>query len=276
MDTLYARFRESLPLDAPREGGPVWTHMVPADGRVPGFVRVPAGHEIPGRGTSDKPADVECVTIFNRQVLESILQSFGNEILVDYEHFSHDPDKSTEAAGWGREVRMSARGDGVEIEVEWTAPAREKIVSGVYRYISPEFDGRLELVDGTLCFFPTRVTGAGLTNRPKLTMLRPVSANRNTQHTPTMDKALQLLCGLIGCADSATPEELAQAVDAYKQRVSALEAENQSFKDGQIEADMKANEDVIGKCRDEQAAERFKWHPWHGTSPGIGKNMVVA
>jgi len=251
---ITARFRDSLQLAAPGGGGPVWIHIAPLEGEFPGVVTVPAGYEVPGLGKVPEPTEVPATTVFNRSTREAILQSFDAEtpVLVDYEHFSHDRDKATEAAAWGREVRASA--DGIEMETAWTPPAREKIAGAVYRFISPEFDGELRQEDGVLKFYPSRLTGAGLTNRPKLKTLRPVSTNRNTEETNTMNDALKLLCGLIGCAETATPEELAQATDAFKQRVSGLEAENAKLRDDRVSADMKANEDVIGKCRDEAKA----------------------
>jgi hypothetical protein len=248
-------FRDLTPLSAPGAEERPWIHIVPAAGEYPGTVEIPAGYDVPGHGTIEMDLEVEGLTVITEENLAKMIERFEPEMLVDYEHHSHDPDKRTDAAGWGHALRVAADGKGLEQQTEWAKPARQEITDKVYRYISPEFAGSVRFEDGTYKFFPTRLTGAGLTNRPKLKSLRPVSANRETNKNTEMKAALTLLCGLIGASESATEQELTQKVEAFRADVATsrnrakdadtLEAENKRLKADQIDADLERFADVI-------------------------------
>lgn len=247
-----AAFRELKPLaDKPAP----WTHIA-TRGEFPGTVEIPAGYDVPGFGVAAEDMTVEGVTVFDDRTMESIVQRFDEEILIDADHLSHDMTQPTEAMGWGREVRYAANKEELELQTPWTPPGHEKIATQVYRYISPEFSGSVRYEGGVFKFYPSALTGAGLTNRPKLKALRPVSANRETkdQH-PTMKHALTLLCGLIGAPETATEQELATKVDAFrsdlatsKNRASqadALEQEIKTLREEAVTADLERFADVI-------------------------------
>jgi phage I-like protein len=59
----------------------------------------------------------------------------GYRALIDYEHFSHDTEKSSEAAAWIN--RLEARADGVWAQAEWTEAGAAAVKSKRYRYLSP-------------------------------------------------------------------------------------------------------------------------------------------
>ena len=245
-----ARFRELKPMTVTDGASKPWVHIAPK-GEFPGTVSIPAGYDVPGYGIVEQASEVEGLTVLGAAQLESIAQRFDGDILIDYEHFSHDADKSTEAAGWGQEIRFTAARDGLELETDWAAPARAQVIDRVYRYISPEFSGSVKYEDDTFKFYPSALTGAGLTNRPKLTTLRPVSVNRNTTTPPPMNYKSVLL-GLLGLAATATDAEITSACAADK----AEDAADATSKNRQI-ADLKAANKVL---RDEAIAtdlERF-------------------
>lgn len=106
---------------------------------------------------------------------------------IDYEH-----DADGGAAGWITGLRIGQPSDptlasqGIQslwASVTWTPPGAEAVQGGVYKFISPEFcpegyidpEGQLEPLDNVFI-------GAGLTNRPLLKGLQPVSASERSQN----------------------------------------------------------------------------------------------
>ena len=251
-----ARFRDLHPITSTEGASKPWVHIVPR-GEFPGTMSIPAGYDVPGHGVMAEAAEVEGITVLGDSQLEAINQGFSGDILIDYEHFSHDPDKATAAAGWGQEIRYTAGRDGLELETDWAAPARQEVIDKVYRYISPEFAGSVKFEDSTFKFYPCALTGAGLTNRPKLTALRPVSANRsNTPPTPTsqMNHTAEL-CKLLGLPETASDAEIsakltpAQTDMAESQnratRITSLETEVNKLRDEAVATDLERFGDVI-------------------------------
>lgn len=236
-----------------------WIHIVPT-GEHPGTIEVPAGYDIPGHGVAEEAMRVEGVTVLDAQTLERLVQAFDDEILIDADHLSHDLDKPTEAMGWGNELRYDARRNGLELNTRWTSPGREKIKDQVYRYISPEFDGAVRYEDNIFKFYPSALTGAGLTNRPKLKALRPVSANRTSpESTPsstnTMNTAHALLCQILGIPETSTEDEVKAKAEAFTADLAnsqnraaeadALETEVKSLRAESLNRDLETFADVI-------------------------------
>lgn len=255
------RFRDLTALgDKPT----AWNHMVPR-GEFPGTVEIPAGYDVPGYGVADRDMEVEGLTVLGDRELESIVQRFSGDMLIDPDHLSHDKAHSTEAMGWGQQIRyMHNRADGLEVSTEWTPLGKDKIVHKIYRFISPEFAGSVRYEDGTFKFFPIALTGAGLTNRPKLKALKPVSANRNKQTTTDMSKALTLLCGLLAIPATTPEAELESKVNAFSAdlatsknraaKADELEVEIKALRDEAIDRDLETFKDVI---EDKEAAKEL-------------------
>lgn len=255
------RFRDLTALgDKPT----AWNHMVPR-GEFPGTVEIPAGYDVPGYGVADRDMEVEGLTVLGDRELESIVQRFSGDMLIDLDHLSHDKHHSTEAMGWGQQIRyMNNRADGLEVATEWTPPGKDKILTKVCRFISPEFAGTVRYEDGTFKFFPIALTGAGLTNRPKLKALKPVSANREQQTTNDMSKALTLLCGLLAIPATTPEAELESKVTAFSAdlansknraaKADALEVEVITLRNEAIDRDLETYKDVI---EDKEAAKEL-------------------
>lgn len=252
--TCSGYFRDLSPLgDKPMP----WNHMVPR-GEYPGTVEIPAGYDVPGFGVAENDMRVEGLTVLGDRELESIVQRFNGDMLIDPDHLSHDKDHNTEAMGWGQQIRYMANpADGLEVSTEWTPLGKDKIVHKIYRYISPEFAGTVRHEDGVFKFFPFALTGAGLTNRPKMKALKPVSANRQTKpsNTPSNMKALTLLCGLLSLPETTTEAELDAKTAAFKDTVATsknraadadkLETEVKLLRAEAIDRDLETYKDVI-------------------------------
>ena len=250
--TCSGRFRDLTALgDKPMP----WNHMVPR-GEFPGTVEIPEGYNVPGYGVADRDMEVEGLTVLGDRELESIVQRFNGDMLIDPDHLSHDKTHSTEAMGWGQQIRyMHNRADGLEVSTEWTPLGKDKIVHKIYRFISPEFAGTVRYEDGNFKFFPFALTGAGLTNRPKMKALRPVSANRETNPTKYMSKILPLLCSLLSIPESTPEAEIETKVTAFKADVATsknragaadkFEAEVKVLRAEAIDRDLETYADVI-------------------------------
>lgn len=143
------------------------------------------------------------VFMITPQDLQQYVDNFNSDVRassstiglpIDYEH-----DADGGAAGWITGLRIAAASDptlaaqgtqSLWASVTWTPPGAEAVQGGVYKFISPEFcpeayvdpEGQLEPLDNVFI-------GAGLTNRPLLKGLQPVSASERSQNV--MDSATE-------------------------------------------------------------------------------------
>lgn len=172
----------------------------------------------------------------------------GYRALIDYEHFSHDTEKSSEAAAWIN--RMEARADGVWAQAEWTPEGKQAVEGKRYRYLSPVWlPTQVERL-GPRRVRPVAVNDAGLTNKPNLgEALQPfwnrasaeslsglaASENHNTQ--PTMKDQLIVLFGLAATATDAEVLSKAGAflnrareADTLQGKLDTLQEEHKAYK----------------------------------------------
>lgn len=140
-------------------------------------------------------------------------------MLVDFDHFSHNTDKPSEAAGWVEDVEL--REDGLWGRVRWTALGREKVEGGVYRLVSPVLS-EIETIDGEgdpekPVVRPRRIDRLALTNDPKLRGMPPVTNRcgdrRKIQPNRSAMNPRDILCKLLGLAPECTDDELSAAAD---------------------------------------------------------------
>lgn len=123
-------------------------------------------------------ASAGVIQIVDDQAAQGIVDSFnsdaaagrlrhGNEMLIDHEHFSDQPDKETRAYGWLRELQN--RADGIYGKIRWTATGQTAVDGGDYRFFSTEYN-RADLKsvnsDSPQARYvrPTRLSGLTLTN----------------------------------------------------------------------------------------------------------------
>ena len=118
------------------------------------------------------------------KVLKRLKENFdGNarrvDIAVDYFHESY-----AEAAGWVKQIELRDDNNSLWINVEWTEKAKEKLLSKEIRYISADFSLNYEDSE-TGAKFGATLFGAGLTNRPHVKDMQPISLDEDLEEIKT-------------------------------------------------------------------------------------------
>ncbi len=148
-------------------------------------------------------------------------------LLVDFDHFSLDTDKPSEAAGWI--VELEARGDGLWAKVRWSDSGLSAVKGGRYRLLSPVFrhpGGTEDLGEGRVR--PVMLDSVALTNEPNIKGGMPI-ANRKPAEEPSPEVPLKnrvrvaRIAFLFGAREKALVNRLAvqrkAAVLAGRERV---------------------------------------------------------
>jgi hypothetical protein len=112
----------------------------PADG----WYQIEPRGEHPNRAAGviqviDEAAMKSIVERFNQDAAAGKLRH-GNEMLIDHEHFSDQPDKESRAYGWL--VELQSRADGIYGRVRWSKTGMEAVDGGDYRFFSTEYEAR--------------------------------------------------------------------------------------------------------------------------------------
>lgn len=112
----------------------------------------------------------------------------GNEMLIDHEHFSDQPDKETRAYGWLQELQ--ARPDGVYGRIHWTNTGRAAVDGGDYRFFSTEYSpsGCEAVGSGGNRIRPLRLDGLTLTNMNNNRGQKPIT-NRDAARQRDVEDA---------------------------------------------------------------------------------------
>lgn len=194
-------------------------------------------------------------------------------LLVDYDHFSLDTNRPSEAAGWIKEVQ--ARPDGLWGRVQWTDRGADAVRNRRYIYISPTWNLADCQAISADRIRPARMRSAGLTNEPNMVGIKPIVNRADeaaTQGEVHMDYKAKLIA-MLGLPAEATDEQIAAAIekmsapppapdaaanralvaerDALKNRVSELE---QAALAVQVDADLEQYKDVIANRDDAKKA----------------------
>jgi hypothetical protein len=127
--------------------------------------------------------------VIDAEACDAMLGTFNEEarqpnfpgLLVDFDHFSHDPAQPTTAAGWIG--ALEHRNDGLYAQIRWSDLGHQALTGGRYRLASPVWnrtdcdqwsapgpDGR-----DTAHLRPRRLDRLALTNDPNLPGLMPLS-----------------------------------------------------------------------------------------------------
>jgi phage I-like protein len=127
--------------------------------------------------------------VIDAEACEAMLGTFNEEarqanfpgLLVDFDHFSHDPAQPTTAAGWIG--ALEHRDDGLYAQIRWSDLGHQALTGGRYRLASPVWnradcdqwtapapDGR-----DVVHLRPRRLDRLALTNDPNLPGLAPLS-----------------------------------------------------------------------------------------------------
>lgn len=183
--------------------------------------------------------EIPILQVLDRTAYERIVNRFnedGEDLLIDYEHFSQDLDKSSVAAGWIQKLQL--RNDGLWAQPKFSAKGKADIEGGNYRKISPVFDSWEVVERGEpMRIRPSRMPEAGLTNKPNLKTLNPLSnrATTENQQVNTMDHKTKLIA-VLGLEANASDEQIEAASNkrvaetaALQTKVSSLEAEKKTL-----------------------------------------------
>ena len=128
------------------------------------------------------------VQVIDKEALKAITEDFTAKaraenfpgLLVDFDHFSMDTDKPSEAAGWISALRADA--EGLWAKVRWTSKGREAVEGGEYRLVSPVFPKPSLCEDlGENRIRPRQLQSVALTNEPNIKGGKPLT-NRE-QHS---------------------------------------------------------------------------------------------
>ena len=147
-------------------------------------------------------------------------------MLVDFEHFSHQQDKSTEAAVWVD--AMENRATGIWFQGEWSDIGAAAVKNKRYRTISPVwFPNQTEEVEPGV-YRPLEINDAGLTNKNNLEGLVPFWNRAEDFHgreatTTATEKSMKNVIALLGLAATASEDEIVAGVQALKNRIAQLE-----------------------------------------------------
>lgn len=173
-------------------------------------------HIVPLGEFVHKPTNL--VQVIDGDACEAIVNRFNDEasgsnfpgLLVDYDHFSQDTDKPSEAAGWI--TVLENREDGIWAQIRWSDKGQEAVAGGRYRLVSPVWKrGDCDTLDNGRVR-PLRLDSVALTNDPNLKGLVPLSNRVSLGGDAEMDTRLELT-SLLGLGADATDDEIKQALD---------------------------------------------------------------
>jgi len=189
-------------------------------------------------------------------------------LLIDFDHFSLDAEKRSEAAGWITDLKFCPPSSGnnpagLFARIRWSDIGEAAVKGGRYRFLSPVWaKGDCEDLGGNR-FRPVHLLNAAVTNDPNLKGILPLS-NRspgapfdftplNRNRVVTKEKSMQsileaLLNKLNLPADTAEGAILTALenmtppadVQALINRAEAAESELSGLKTAQLEADAAA------------------------------------
>ncbi|HEX4262754.1 MAG TPA: phage protease [Verrucomicrobiae bacterium] len=215
----------------------------PADG----WYQIEPKGEHPNRAAGvvqviDDEAAQSIVTRFNEDATTGRLRH-GNEMLIDHEHFSDQPDQETRAYGWLLELQD--RVDGIYARVRWTKTGREAVDGGDYRFFSTEYgpkDLQLLKAEGgkrkaeMQLVRPLRLGGLSLTNMNNNRGQKPITnrAPNGSADQPQQTKTMNTVAIKLGLAADASEEIVLAEVTRLLNRVTELiphEEENKSLRD---------------------------------------------
>jgi phage I-like protein len=217
-------------------------------------------HVVP-LGTFPHPSGVD--QVIDARALNAMAQAFDNRVksdsnyrmLVDFDHFSDDLDKSSEAAGWIHAVQN--RDNGLWAQVDWSDSGRASVEGKRFRYVSPVFTDTEKLTNG-IKLRVRNLHKVALTNEPNLRGMVPLS-NRSesdkdagTTTTTKEQKHMKSIAGLFGLAAEASEDaivaqatklqnrskELETELSTLKERITTFEAANVKLLEAQITSDL--------------------------------------
>lgn len=209
----------------------------------------------------------------------------GGRVLIDDEHFSRDPSKSTDAQAWVEfsAETLQARPDGLYGKPDFTPTGLAVIKNGIKLFISPEFPappskGIEQISPGV--FRPLSVVGFGLTNRPNFRTAKPL-ANRDTKPQPTNLRTMLKphVAALFGVTETELDGLNEEALkNRFKTVTESIAAGSQAAKDLQTLQNRQADEFITANdgALPKDEATRKHLRETFLTNRGVAESMVNA
>jgi phage I-like protein len=247
------------------------TFTLPQDGWFHALALGEFPNSLHAMGPDGKPRRAKVVQVIDKAATEGMVAAFNRAsaapefpgLLVDRDHESDDPDKTTDAWGWC--MGLENRDDGLWCKIRWTDLGEPAVRGGRFRFLSAVFDPAAceDLGNGRLR--PLRLEKLGLTNDPNIRPLRPLSNSANSaplrefsisnnapadsgKDSPgtggkesTMDYKAELLA-MLGLPAEATDEQIAAGCAARKTEMENRAAEREQLQNRAEAAEAKANE----------------------------------
>lgn len=199
--------------------------------------------------------EAKVIQVIDEKAVTSILNRFSAEVKeagenfpgkpLDRDHLSDSMENTTEAYGWGMQLRKS--GEGYEAKIDWT-PIGEPLVTSkdgkppAYKFFSTgyladecEKIGTRKVGKKTYDVVrPLRLDSISLTNQPNNKKgQRPIS-NRNGNPAGAAedknDTPMKSLLKKLGLADDASEESAVAAVEKITNRATSAETERDALK----------------------------------------------
>ncbi|QHI70479.1 phage protease [Tichowtungia aerotolerans] len=200
----------------------------------------------------------------NRMVtaFETIKNSSDNfpGLLIDFDHFSLDAAKHSEAAGWITDLKLMPNGGGLFAQIRWSDTGEAAVKGGRYRFLSPVW-AKSDCEDlGNDRLRPVRLLNAAVTNDPNLKGILPLS-NRNPaepfdfsalgkiQKEKTMQPVIDALLNKLNLPADTAEADLIAAIEnmatadeaaALTNRAETAESSLADLQTAQLEADADA------------------------------------
>jgi phage I-like protein len=208
--------------------------------------------------------------VLDSEACDAMLRAFNEEakqpnfpgLLVDFDHFSHDPAQPTTAAGWIG--ALEHRDDGLHAQIRWSDLGHQALTGGRYRLSSPVWhrsdcdqwtaplgpDGKQ-----TVHLRPRRLDRLALTNDPNLPGLAPLSNRKEegkkekekvpTPPFPTNVILRREILQSLHLAGTATDGEITEALRRQAEELETLRKRCGHLQEAQAEADLERFADVI-------------------------------
>lgn len=183
-----------------------------------------------------------------------LVAAFRDEVLVDADHSSVNGG-STEALAWI--VELDDRPDGLWALFRWTDTGAEAVSGRRWRFVSPAWT-----VDAA--GRPDRLVSCALTNRPNIPSKPILNSAAGGSGEPTRKPQMEELKKALGLAPDAADADVLAAVQA-------LQAENASLKEAQLNSEAEAfAEEQKDKVQDKAVlANAYK------KDPELAKKLVL-
>lgn len=224
-----------------------WLHLI-AFGRVPVDVETADGRSVHLVQVYDREGVQTIVNNFRSMQEQQSAQGRWSGLLLDWDHFSSDPDQTSEAAGWIMDVEM--RDDGLWGRIDWSEKGKQAVVGKAYKFASVTHSLADAEMMGDGDIRPLSIKKAALTNEPRNRLLKPYDVelvNRAVQKS--VDEQKQS-ASLPTQAESAGADNAQEDVMDYKAAIIEFLGIPADSSDEAISAAMLAHKAKMGEMED--------------------------